>query len=352
MSEKLKPKAQRLPQWMRRPIATDQNYPDVSKLLESLQLNTVCASAKCPNRHECWNRGTATVMILGNTCTRNCRFCNVNTGRPDPVDPDEPARVAEAAKRLNLRHVVITSVTRDDLPDGGAQAFADTIRAVKEAMPEASVEVLTPDFVEHLDIVLEAKPDVFNHNLETVRRLQATVRPQASYSTSLATLKKAAAWNCRTGLSGNPDSLCLNDHSRAPEYGTRPLGERLRAGEATTAGSGNHVLQHQGDSQKTILVKSGLMLGLGETDEEIFQCLEDLYAAGVRLLTLGQYLAPTREHHPVERYLSPEHFDRLAARAKKIGFEGVAAGPLVRSSYRADELSKTAEPLKGGCGVE
>ena len=280
----LKPKAQRLPQWMRRPIATDQSYPDVSKLLESLQLNTVCASAKCPNRHECWNSGTATVMILGNTCTRNCRFCNVSTGKPSPVDPDEPARVAEAAKRLNLRHVVITSVTRDDLPDGGAQAFADTIYAVKAVMPEASVEVLTPDFVEHLDIVLDAAPDVFNHNLETVERLQKTVRPQASYEKSLATMRKAAE----------------------------------RGG---------------------VQVKSGLMLGLGETDEEIFQCLEDLYEAGVRLLTLGQYLAPTREHHPVERYLSPEHFDKLAARAREIGFAGVAAGPLVRSSYRADELA-------------
>jgi lipoic acid synthetase len=286
--EKLKPKAQRLPQWMRRPIATDQNYPDVSQLLESLQLNTVCASAKCPNRHECWNRGTATVMILGNTCTRNCRFCNVNTGKPSPIDPDEPARVAEAAKRLNLRHVVITSVTRDDLPDGGAQAFANTIRAVKTAMPEASVEVLTPDFVEYLDTVLDANPDVFNHNLETVKRLQATVRPQASYEKSLATLRKAAE---RGGMQ----------------------------------------------------VKSGLMLGLGETDEEIFQCLDDLYAAGVRLLTLGQYLAPTREHHPVERYISPEHFDELAAQARLTGFDGVAAGPLVRSSYRADELALNRE---------
>jgi lipoic acid synthetase len=287
--EKLKPKVQRLPQWLRRPIATDQSYPDVSKLLESLNLNTVCASAKCPNRHECWNRGTATVMILGNTCTRNCRFCNVNTGKPDTVDLDEPARVAEAAKRLNLRHVVITSVTRDDLPDGGAQAFANTIRAVKETLPDVSVEVLTPDFVEHLDRVLDAQPDVFNHNLETVKRLQATVRPQASYEKSLATLRHAAERSCRT-----PD---------------RPF-----------------------------FVKSGLMLGLGETDEEIFQCLEDLYAAGVRLLTLGQYLAPTREHHPVERYVSPEHFDELAAKARSMGFQGVAAGPLVRSSYRADEL--------------
>lgn len=325
IAEKLKPKAQRLPQWMRRPIATDQSYPDVSKLLESLQLNTVCASAKCPNRHECWNSGTATVMILGNICTRNCRFCNVNTGKPSPVDPDEPARVAEAAKRLNLRHVVITSVTRDDLADGGAQAFANTICAVKAAMPEASVEVLTPDFVEHLDIVLDAAPDVFNHNLETVKRLQATVRPQASYEKSLATLRKAAERGCRTGLSGTPDSLCLGDKPHALEYEKRVL----QADQS--------VAHHK------ILVKSGLMLGLGETDEEIFQCLEDLYAAGVRLLTLGQYLSPTREHHPVERYLSPEHFDRLAARARGIGFEGVAAGPLVRSSYRADELARNRE---------
>ncbi|HNX53424.1 MAG TPA: lipoyl synthase [Pontiellaceae bacterium] len=287
MSE-LKPKAQRLPQWMRRPIATDEQYPDVQKLLASLQLNTVCASAKCPNRHECWNRGTATVMILGNTCTRNCRFCNVNTGRPGPVDYDEPARVAEAARRLNLRHIVITSVTRDDLPDGGAGVFATTIRAVKEAMPEASVEVLTPDFVMHLDTVLDAGPDVFNHNLETVKRLQAAIRPQASYAKSLATLRKAAE----------------------------------RGG---------------------VQVKSGLMLGLGETDEEIFECLNDLYAEGVRLLTLGQYLAPTREHYPVERFISPEHFDELAARAGAIGFEGVAAGPLVRSSYRADELARNRD---------
>jgi lipoic acid synthetase len=323
MSE-LKPKAQRLPQWMRRPIATDQDYPDVSKLLESLQLNTVCTSAKCPNRHECWNSGTATVMILGNTCTRNCRFCNVNTGKPSPVDFDEPARVAEAAKRLNLRHMVITSVTRDDLPDGGAQAFANTIHAVKAAMPDASVEVLTPDFVEHLDIVLDAKPDVFNHNLETVKRLQATVRPQASYEKSLATLRKAAGRGCRTGLSDTPDSPCPGK-PHALEYEKR-------------------VLQaDQSASHRKILIKSGLMLGLGETDEEIFQCLEDLYAAGVRLLTLGQYLAPTREHHPVERYLSPEHFDRLAARAREIGFAGVAAGPLVRSSYRADELARSQE---------
>lgn len=281
----VRPKAQRLPQWMRRPISTDENYPDVSRLLADLNLNTVCASANCPNRHECWNSGTATVMILGDVCTRACRFCNVSTGKPQPVDPDEPARVAEAAKKLNLKHVVITSVTRDDLPDGGAGAFAETIRAVRRTNPDAMIEVLTPDFVEHLDTVLDAGPDVFNHNVETVESLQSAIRPQASYEQSLATLRKAA-------------------------------------------------------QRESAQVKSGLMLGLGETDEEVFQTLEDLFAAGVRLLTLGQYLAPTRKHHPVERFISPEHFDQLAARARKTGFAGVAAGPLVRSSYRADQLAR------------
>jgi len=284
----LRPKAQRLPKWMRRPIATDENYPDVSKLLADLNLNTVCASAKCPNRHECWNSGTATVMILGNVCTRACCFCGVKTGTGLSPDPEEPARVAEAAEKLNLKHVVITSVTRDDLPDGGAGAFAETICAVRERNPEVTIEVLTPDFVEHLDAVLDVGPDVFNHNLETVERLQKTIRPQASYERSLATLRKAAE----------------------------------RGG---------------------VQVKSGLMLGLGETDEEVFQTLEDLFAAGVRLLTLGQYLAPTRKHHPVERFISPEHFDELAARARTMGFEGVAAGPLVRSSYRADQLTRESK---------
>jgi lipoyl synthase len=315
--ETLKPKAQRLPQWMRRPIATDQSYPDVSKLLESLQLNTVCASAKCPNRHECWNRGTATVMILGTICTRNCRFCNVSTGQPSPVDPDEPARVAEAARRLGLRHVVITSVTRDDLPDGGAQAFADTIRAVKDNLPDVSVEVLTPDFVEHLDIVLDAKPDVFNHNLETVRRLQNTVRPQASYEKSLATLRRAAGWGFesprRPGSAG----------------GVAPSENDASGGRASLSGRAESAIQ----------IKSGLMLGLGETDEEIVETMEDLYEAGVRLLTLGQYLAPTRAHHPVDRFVPPEQFELLAEKARALGFTGVAAGPLVRSSYRADELA-------------
>ncbi len=296
-SKKLRPKVQRLPQWLRRPISTDEKYPDVSKLLADLNLNTVCASAKCPNRHECWNSGTATVMILGDVCTRACRFCAVKTGRGLPVDFGEPTRVAEAAEKLNLKHVVITSVTRDDLPDGGASAFAETIRAVRERTPNVVIEVLTPDFVEHLDIVLDAGPDVFNHNLETVERLQAAIRPQASYEQSLATLRRAAE---------NPP---------------RP--------SATPPKEGN---------PRKILIKSGLMLGLGETDEEVFQTLDDLYAVGVRLLTLGQYLAPTRKHHRVERYVSPEQFDALAKKARAMGFDGVAAGPLVRSSYRADQM--------------
>lgn len=286
--QRLAPKAQRLPAWMRRPIEIDQHYPDVRRLLSSLQLNTVCASANCPNRHECWNRGTATVMILGAVCTRNCRFCNVTGGTPDPVDPEEPGRVAEAVHRLGLRHVVITSVTRDDLPDGGAEAFSQTIHAVRERVPGVTVEVLIPDLIDSLDRVLDAGPDVLNHNLETVRRLQPVIRPQASYERSLDVLRRAA----------------------------------VRGG---------------------VRVKSGLMLGLGESDEEVVECFRDLLAVGVELLTLGQYLAPTRSHHPVHRYISPEAFERLAERAREMGFQGVAAGPLVRSSYRADELCGAGE---------
>ena len=288
---------QRLPKWLRRPISTDEKYPDVSKLLADLNLNTVCASANCPNRHECWNSGTATVMILGDICTRACRFCAVKTGKGLPLDSGEPARVAEAAEKLNLKHVVITSVTRDDLPDGGAGAFAETIRSVQKRTPNIVVEVLTPDFVEHLDIVLDAAPNVFNHNLETVKRLQSAIRPQASYAQSLATLRKAANRSSQPETDGRA-------HTKKPP----------------------------------IQIKSGLMLGLGETDEEIFQTMEDLFEAGVRLLTLGQYMAPTRDHHPVERYISPAEFDELAKKAHTIGFTGVAAGPLVRSSYRADQL--------------
>jgi len=278
---------QRLPDWLRRPIQTDADYSEVQGLLKKLDLHTVCESAKCPNRHECWNRGTATVMILGDTCTRNCGFCAVTAGCPAAPDHDEPQRVAAAVAELKLRHVVITSVTRDDLPDGGASVFAATIRAIKKELPQATVEVLTPDFqgsIDDLHTVLKAAPDVFNHNLETVERLQAEVRPQASYKVSLDVLRNAARRD------GN------------------------------------------------VLVKSGIMLGLGETDEEVFQTLEDLYSAGCRLLTIGQYLAPSREHLHTKRFVPPAEFQALEKSALEMGFSEVAAGPLVRSSYRADHL--------------
>lgn len=269
----------------------ESDFGKVHELVGNLGLHTVCKSAKCPNIHECWGQGTATLMLLGNECTRACRFCAIPAGRPKRLDTDEPRRVAAAAKRMKLQHVVLTSVARDDLPDGGAGIFADTIRAIRSELPGASIEVLTPDFQgdeASLAIVLDAKPDVFNHNLETVKRLQAAIRPQASYGRSLAVLKAAA--------------------SRA----------------------------------EPPAVKSGLMVGLGETDDELMEAIRDLYDAGVRLLTIGQYLQPTRAHRPVARYVEPESFARYEAEARAIGFFGVASGPMVRSSYKAEELLRAA----------
>lgn len=240
----------RLPPWIRLKMRTDGEFARVQNLVSQRRLHTVCQSAHCPNMHECWNRSTATFMILGNVCTRHCSFCAVESGKPGSVDAGEPQRVAQAAAEMKLRHVVVTSVTRDDLPDGGAFIFAETIRAVREAVPEATIEVLTPDFqgrTESLSAVLQAGPDVFNHNLETVERLQPTIRPQASYKTSLSVLSYAAK-------------------------------------------------NHPG-----IAVKSGIMLGLGESEAELFQGLEDLLSAGCELLTLGQYLAPTTAHVPGRR---------------------------------------------------
>jgi len=270
----------------------DSAFSSVHGLVDHMGLHTVCRSAKCPNIHECWGRGTATLMLLGNECTRSCRFCAIPAGRPKSMDPDEPRRAAEAAARMNLSHVVLTSVARDDLPDGGSGIFADTIRAIREKLPQASIEVLTPDFQgreDQLSRVLEAGPDVFNHNLETVSRLQPVIRPQASYGRSLRVLRAAADW--------------------------RP---------------------------QPPVVKSGLMAGLGETNEELQQAIRDLYDHGVRLLTLGQYLQPTRAHRPVDRFMPPSDFDALADFARGLGFKGVASGPMVRSSYKADELLKLA----------
>ncbi|NLX24846.1 MAG: lipoyl synthase [Lentisphaerae bacterium] len=279
---------ERIPEWMRRPIQTDREYTEVRNLLKKNGLHTVCEDAKCPNRHECWNHGTATIMILGNVCTRDCRFCSVATGKPVGVDLDEPRRVAEAVEKMNLRHVVITSVTRDDLPDGGAQIFAETISAIKARVPGTTVEVLTPDFLgrkECLYTVLDAGPVVFNHNIETVKRLQRAVRSAATYERSMQILHYAS------------------------EYG-----------------------------DGLMKVKSGIMVGLGETNEEVLETMQDLFDNGVRLLTIGQYMAPTREHVHTKRFVTPKEFVDFENEARRIGFSAVASGPLVRSSYRADNM--------------
>ena len=281
----------RLPPWIRVRVPASGSLSAVAALLAEAQLHTVCQSADCPNAAECFGRGTATFMILGNVCTRGCRFCAVTSGTPGPADPDEARRVAEAAQRLGLTHVVITSVTRDDLPDGGAGAFAAAIRALRARVPDATVEVLVPDFggaATAAATVLDARPDVFNHNLETVRRLQPRIRPDAGCDRSLGVLRYAADWS------------------------PRPL------------------------------IKSGLMVGLGETDAELEEALCDLRAAGCDLLTLGQYLAPSRRHMPVARFVTPEQFDLYRRRALALGFAAVAAGPLVRSSYRAGVVLREA----------
>jgi len=279
----------RIPEWMRRPIQTDVGYAKTHATLKKNGLHTVCEDSKCPNRHECWNHGTATIMILGNICTRDCRFCNIATGQPDGVDPGEPERVADAVEKMDLKHVVITSVTRDDLPDGGADIFARTITAVKERVSGATIEVLTPDFgKEHLYHVLDSGPEVFNHNIETVERLQAPVRKIATYETSMEVLRNAS------------------------EY-----------------------------SNGSIKVKSGIMLGLGETNEEAMETMQDLYANGVRLLTIGQYMAPTRSHAHTKRFVAPKEFADFEVAAYDVGFEAVASGPLVRSSYRAENMTAT-----------
>jgi lipoic acid synthetase len=275
----------RHPAWLTRPAPSTSAIARMEERLKDWRLATVCQSAHCPNLGECFKRGTATFMILGKQCTRSCRFCAVDKGSPLKADPEEPARVARAARNLALRYVVITSVTRDDLPDGGAEQFRRVIEQVRLLCPKAGVEVLVPDFqgsLAALRQVVGAGPDMFNHNLETVARLYPAVRPQAQYRRSLAVLEYAA----RSGLA----------------------------------------------------VKSGLMLGLGETEDEIMGALTDLKRAGCRYLTLGQYLAPSPKHTPVVRYVPPPEFDHWSEKARAMGFRGVASGPLVRSSYRAEDM--------------
>jgi lipoic acid synthetase len=275
----------RKPEWIRVKAPMGREYTQTENIIREHGLHTVCEEAGCPNIGECWTHRHATMMILGDTCTRACAFCNVKTGLPGALDANEPQHVAEAVARLGLRHVVVTSVDRDDLPDGGAQHFARTIEAIRAASPGTTVEVLTPDFLRKpgsIEIVMAARPDVFNHNLETVPRLYLTIRPGARYYVSLRLLERAKELV--------PDGF----------------------------------------------TKSGLMVGLGESREEIMQVMDDLRAAGVDFLTIGQYLQPTRKHAPLDRFWSPDEFKALEATARAKGFLMVSATPLTRSSYHAD----------------
>ena len=276
----------RKPDWLKVKFPAGAKYARIDRYHRQQGLNSVCRSAACPNQGECWSRGTATFMILGSTCSRHCRFCNVASGALPPPDPGEPARVAAAIAELELRHAVITSVTRDDLPDGGAAQFAELVREIRQRGGSCRIELLIPDLQGDwaaLAVILAARPDILGHNIETVPRLYPQVRPEAEYQRSLALLAEA--------------------RRQAPQ----------------------------------LITKSGLMLGLGERSEEVLQVMQDLRDHGCRLLTLGQYLSPTREHAPVQRYVSPEEFGQLAAEGRRLGFDHVEAGPLVRSSYHAEE---------------
>lgn len=278
----------RLPEWLRIKLPTSDTFAHTRGLLDELKLHTVCESAKCPNHWECWSKGTATFMIAGDRCTRACGFCAVSTAKPLALEADEPARVAEATRRMKLKHVVITAVARDDLQDGGAEHFRKTIESVRALNPGIVIEVLTPDFLDRdasIDMVLAANPDIFNHNLETVRRLTPSVRSRATYDRSLSVLGKVKA--------------------------------------------------KRGDTMHT---KSGVMLGLGETEEELFAAMRDLREVNCDILTLGQYLQPTLKHLPVAEFVSPERFARYKTVAEEMGFKHVASGPMVRSSYHADEF--------------
>ena len=274
----------RLPSWLRMERASGESYTMVKSLVESHRLHTICTSGNCPNIGECWNAGTATLMILGDICTRSCKFCGTKSGRPLPPDPGEPARVAQAVKTMHLKHCVITSVDRDDLPDSGSAHWAETIRRIKEVNPEVTIETLIPDFrgnTNDIDRVIDASPEVISHNIETVRRLTPLIRSVAKYEVSLSVLSHIASRGVRT--------------------------------------------------------KSGIMLGLGEREEEVNEALNDLYATGCRIVTIGQYLAPSLEHMPVVEYVTPEKFEEYRRKGLEIGFDFVESSPLVRSSFHAEK---------------
>ena len=282
----------RLPEWLRIKLPTSDTFSQTRNLLGELKLHTVCESAKCPNHWECWSKGTATFMIAGDRCTRACGFCAVSTAKPLPLEADEPLRVAEATRRMKLKHVVITAVARDDVADGGAEHFRQTIEEVRKLNPGIVIEVLVPDFQDSdasIELVLAANPQIFNHNLETVRRLTPSVRHRATYDRSLSVLKKV----------------------------------KTKRGQ-------------------TMHTKSGIMLGLGEREEEVLEAMRDLRTAGCDILTLGQYLQPTLKHLAMVEFIPPAKFAEYKVRAEEMGFVHVASGPLVRSSYHADEFSASA----------
>ena len=276
----------RLPEYLKRPIIDTDTTRNVRRILKNRCLNTVCENARCPNKNECYTKNTATFLIMGNSCTRNCRYCNIATNRPEPLDENEPLHVAQAVKDLGLKYAVITSVTRDDLPDGGAEHFSKCIFEIRKLSPDVKIEILTPDFKgdkKALDCIIEAHPDVFNHNIETVKNIFKTARPQGDYDVSLKVLKY---------IKENSD----------------------------------------------IKTKSGLMIGLGENFEEIESTLSDLNACGVDIVTIGQYIQPSKEHLPVSKYYTLEEYKKLETLAKDCGIEHFQIGPLVRSSYRAADL--------------
>ncbi len=278
------------PGWLKIRLHRTADYADVRRIVEKHKLHTICSSGRCPNQAECWSRRTATFMILGDICTRGCRFCATQTGRPLAPDPDEPRRVAESVALMKLRYVVVTSVTRDDLPDGGARHWAATVEAIRKQNPDAAIELLIPDFdarPDLLDTVLASKPDIVGHNIETVERLTPQLRARAKYRTSLATLRHIA--------------------------------------------------------ERGAVAKSGIMVGLGESDDEVLQTLGDLREAGVGIVTLGQYLRPTLEHYPVAAYITPEKFEWYRLQALDMGFDYCASAPMVRSSYLADEALRSVK---------
>jgi lipoyl synthase len=279
----------RKPVWIRTPIQNNKSLKDIKNILNTLSLNTVCVEANCPNKMECFSRGTATFLILGKHCTRHCRFCNVTKDNPEKVDPNEGNRIAEAVRKMQLRYLVITSVTRDDLSDGGAEHYKRVMEAVKEQNPEIKIEVLIPDFQgnrEALNTVLDAQPDVLNHNVETVPRLYKNIRPEAEYERSLQLLEWAKI--------AKPD----------------------------------------------VLTKSGIMVGMGETFEEVTEVLKELKKVRCDLVTIGQYIAPSPHHYSMVEYVHPDVFDAYKNIGKKLGFTGIASGPMVRSSYHADEITQ------------